>query len=153
MLNLDDTDRRILRILQNDATRPMREIADEVGLSQAPCWRRINQMKEAGIIRGQVAILDRHKLGFDLCAFIRIKLNTMEEAKLLEFERSAGAMPEVQELQLISTESAYRIRVVVPSIAAYEGFFRHRLGNLPYVHEIVANFIVAEPKYTAALPI
>ena len=153
MSKLDELDRKILRILQQDASRTTQEIAEEVGLSQTPCWRRINQLKEDGVILRQVAVLDRHKLGFDLCAFIRIKLSTMEEAKLIEFERSAGAMPEVQELQLISTESAYRIRVVVPSIAAYEVFFRHRLGNLPYVHEIVANFIVAEPKYSMALPI
>ncbi|MCJ8336660.1 MAG: Lrp/AsnC family transcriptional regulator [Epibacterium sp.] len=105
------------------------------------------------MILREVAVLDRHLLGYDLCAFIRIKLTTMEEANIKEFEQKALAMPGVQELQLISTESAYRVRIVVQSIADYEIFFRHHLGRLPFVSEIVANFIVSEPKYTMELPI
>nr|WP_274379246.1 Lrp/AsnC family transcriptional regulator [Rhodophyticola sp. CCM32] len=153
MINIDEIDKRILRLMQSDATLPIREVAERAGISQAPCWRRINALKESGVIMRQVAVLDRHLLGFDLTAFVRVKLSELTQAKLEEFEVSAINLPEVQELQLISTENAYRLRVVVPSIAAYENFFRNKLGRLPYVEDVAAAFVVSEPKYAMELPI
>lgn len=110
-------------------------------------------MNESGVIERQVAVLNRKLLGFDLTAFIRVKLSENAADRLLEFEAAAMRLTEVQELQLISTENAYRMRVVVPSFSDYEYFFRERLGNLPYFQDANSSFVVSEPKYSFALPL
>lgn len=150
---LDATDLRILRALQKDGSASMRDIADRVGLTQAPCWRRIDRMRELGVIKERVFVVDRQKLGFDFVAFVRVKVKSYREEDLRKFEEMATAMPEIQELQLLSSESAYRLRVVTRSVAAYEEFFRNRLASLPFVNSIETSIVVSEPKYSMTLPI
>lgn len=153
MIDFDVVDRKILRNLQSDASLPVREIAERAGVSQAACWRRINQFRELGVIQKQVTILDRRLLGYDIAAFLRVTLTRLTHECLQEFEQKALLLPELQELQLISNENAYRMRVVLKSISDYDMFFRYKLSKLPYIQHIIASFVVSEPKYTFDLPI
>lgn len=153
MIPIDETDRKILRILQSDASLPIREIAERVGLSQAPCWRRINALRESGVIIKQVAVLDRSLLGLPFTVFVRVKLQKLTREAFEEFERGALALPELQELQMVTNENSYRLRIVVGSFEDYESFLRDRLSRLPHVQDILTNFVVSEPKYTFELPI
>lgn len=153
MIPIDETDRKILRILQSDASLPIREIAERVGLSQAPCWRRINALRESGVIIKQVAVLDRSLLGLPFTVFVRVKLQKLTREAFEEFEKGALALPELQELQMVTNENSYRLRIVVGSFEDYESFLRDRLSRLPHVQDILTNFVVSEPKYTFELPI
>ena len=153
MIPIDETDRKILRILQSDASLPIREIAERVGLSQAPCWRRINALRESGVIIKQVAVLDRSLLGLPFTVFVRVKLQKLTREAFEEFEKGALALPELQELQMVTNENSYRLRIVVGSFEDYESFLRDRLSRLPHVQDILTNFVISEPKYTFELPI
>lgn len=153
MIQIDEIDRKILRILQVDATLPIREIAERVGLSQAPCWRRINALRESGVIMKQVVVLDRSLLGLPFTVFVRLKLQKLTREAFEEFEKSAMTLPELQELQMVTNENSYRMRIVVGSFEEYERFLRDKLSRLPYVQDILTNFVISEPKYSFELPI
>jgi Lrp/AsnC family transcriptional regulator len=150
---LDGFERRILAILQQDASRSTTDIAAEVGLSQAPCWRRIQKLKDEGFIRSQVCLLDRRKLGLRAQVFAQVKLNAHGRANLDEFAEAIREFPEVLECHVLMGSVDFMLRIVTADIEAYERFFFEKLSQLPGVQEINSTVALSEIKSTTALPI
>ena len=112
MISLDAIDRRILRELQTDATIPVAELAERVGLSQTPCWKRVKRLTDEGVIARKVALLDREKLDLGLVVFVSLKTSRHDEAWLAQFARGASALPEVVEIYRLAGETDYLLKVV-----------------------------------------
>jgi Lrp/AsnC family transcriptional regulator len=149
---MDQIDRRILGCLQEDATMSVAEIGRRVGLSSTPCWRRIQKLEEAKVIRRRVALLDARKLNVGMTAFVLVKTNQHDLAWLERFAAVVSAMPEVVELYRMSGEVDYLLRVVVPDIEAYDRFYKQLIAQVP-VHDISSSFAMEQIKYTTALPL
>ena len=150
---LDRIDRRILQLLQDDASRSTADIADAVGLSTTPCWRRIQNLERAGYLRRRVALLDRERLnvGVDVIVAIRAGQHTAEW--LAHFARAVSALPEVMELYRMSGDIDYLMRVVVPDIAAYDAFYKRLVASVDNIADISSSFAMERIKYTTALPL
>jgi len=151
--SLDNIDRKILQLLQRDANLSATELADRVGLSQSPCWRRINRLQEEGYIKNRVALLDRQKLGLSIVVFVNIKLSAHGWNMLNEFEAAIVSFPEVLECWTISGGMDYTLRVVTKDIESYEQFLRRRLLQLPHIQEAQSNITMTEVKNTTQLPL
>jgi Lrp/AsnC family transcriptional regulator len=128
-IHLDEIDRGILRILQDDSSISTAEIARQVGLSLSPCWRRIRRLEQVGIIRGKVALLDRHALGLEVTVFASVKLSEHGTLALPEFESAIEGLPEVIECYAMTGEVDYLLHVVTQDIRSYENFLRNRFWN------------------------
>ncbi|MBO1254736.1 Lrp/AsnC family transcriptional regulator [Alteromonas sp. 5E99-2] len=150
---LQKIDIHILQLLQKDANLSATEIAEQVGLSQSPCWRRINRLQQEGYIKSKVALLDRHKLDCELVAFVNIKLSTHGRNSLEEFELAIVGYAEVAECWTISGNMDYVLRVVTKDIQSYENFLRNKLLKLAYIHEAQSHIAMTEVKNTTELPI
>mgnify|MGYP000355928123 CR=1 FL=1 len=127
MIDLDHIDRRLLAILQEDATVPIADLAERVGLTQTPCWKRIKRLQDAGVIMARVALLDREALDLPLTVFVAVKTGRHDEEWLKLFAEGAKALPEVIEFYRMSGEVDYLLKVVVKDIAAYDRFYKQRL--------------------------
>ncbi|NYT38272.1 Lrp/AsnC family transcriptional regulator [Allopusillimonas soli] len=149
---MDKVDRKILSILQQDAETPIHAIADAVNLSPTPCWRRIQKLKESGIIRKQVALCDAAKLNLGVTAFISIKTSQHTQAWLDNFAREVVDIPEVIEFYRMSGNVDYLIRVVVPDIASYDAVYR-KLIRIADLFDVSSSFSMEQIKYTTALPL
>jgi Lrp/AsnC family transcriptional regulator len=150
---LDDIDLRILDALQGDASLSTSELADQVGLSQSPCWRRLARLKEAGFIRDQVTRLDRRKLGFNTLVFAHVKLSAHGRVNLEEFTEAILHFPEVIECHALMGSFDFLLRIVTRDVEAYEQFVFGKLSRLPSVQEINSTTALSEIKSTTALPI
>lgn len=154
MLNeLDALDLKILAALQSDSSRSTTEIADEVGLSQAPCWRRIQRLKESGIIKAQVSLLNRKKLGLNTQIFAQVKLSAHGRANLSDFSDAIRQFPEVLECFVMMGTVDFMLKIVTKDIEAYEQFFFHTLSQVPGVQEINSMVALSEIKSTTQVPL
>ena len=153
MENLDQFDREILALLQQDASLSAAEIGARVGLSQSPCWRRINRLEQLGVIEARVAHLDRHKLGLDVLVFAMIKLNAHGRRSLPEFAEAIRQHPEVQECFTLMGDMDFLVRIVTRDIQSYERFFFETLSQLPGVQEVHSNIAMSQMKSTTQLPL
>lgn len=153
MPNVDEMDLKILRIMQNDGSLTVSEIAERVGLSQSPCSRRITRMQEEGVILGRTYMLDRKKLGFDAIILVRIKLTDHGRQSISVFQEAAMRIPEVQVIQLMLGEFDFNIRVVVRDMEHFQKLLREKLVMLPGLHEIQSTVLLEEMKYTTRLPL
>jgi len=152
-IEIDNMDRKILRLLQSDASLSASAIGEQVGLSQSPCWRRIQRMKESGLIREQGLVIDRKKLGFDTMVFAHVKLTAHGRSKVAEFGDTIRQFPEVLECHLLLGHVDFLLRIVTPDLEAYERFFFERLSQLPDVQEVTSSIALTEVKHTTQLPI
>ena len=150
---LDDFDLKLLDAIQSDASLSTSELAEKVGLSQSPCWRRMTRLKEAGFIRDQVARLDRRKLGFNTLVFAHVKLSAHGRANLEEFSDAIRRFPEVIECHAIMGAFDFLLRLVTRDVDAYEQFVFGKLSRLPGVQEINSTTALSEIISTTALPI
>lgn len=150
---LDDTERRILRVLQEDASLPTAAVAERVGLSPSPCWRRIDRLERDGVIRKRVALLDRRAIGLNAHVFAQVKLNAHGRAHLDEFAEAIRAFPEVLECYVLMGPVDFLMRVVAEDIEAYERFFFDKLSRVPGVQEVVSTVALSEIKSTTVLPV
>jgi len=150
---LSKTDYRILELLQQDNRLSATDIAEKVGLSQSPCWRRINRLEETGVIRQRVALVDREKLGFGLLVFVMVNLSAHGRQYLEDFESAVRELPEVLECFTITGSSDYMLKIVTRDTYHYEQFMRHQLSLLEGVHEFHSFVALTEIKYSTALPI
>lgn len=150
---LDAIDRQILAALQRDARLTNVQLAEEVSLSPSPCLRRVRQLEAAGLIRGYHAELDRGGVGFGLTVFVGIKVERHHEAQANAFREAIMALPEVISAHLVSGESDFLLQVVVPDLAAYEGFLTGTLLRLPGVTDIRSNFAIQTVKEHGPLPL
>lgn len=153
MPTLDAFDRKILRVLQDDASLSTAAVAEAVGMSASPCWRRIDRLEREGFIRRRVALVDRRKVGLNTHIFALVKLNAHGRANLDEFAASIQDMPEVLECFVLMGPVDFMLRVVAADIEAYERFFFEKLSRLPGVQEINSTVALSEIKSTTALPV
>ena len=149
---MDRIDLRILDLLQRDATLSTSNIAETVGLSTTPCWRRIQNLEKEGVIARRVALLDRDLLNVGVDAFVAIRTNEHNKRWLDAFAKAVAAFPEVIELYRMSGEVDYLMRVVVPDLAAYDSFYL-RLIREADLHDVSSSFAMERIKYTTALPL
>jgi Lrp/AsnC family transcriptional regulator len=149
---LDEMDIKILRILQVDATRPVADIGKEVGLSTTPCWRRIQKLEEAGVIRGRVALLDQAKVNVGVTVIVSIKTDRHAIDWLEKFHAAVSDFPEVVEFYRMSGEIDYLLRVVVPDIAAYDAFYKRLISRIE-IAKVSSAFAMEQIKYTTTLPL
>jgi len=149
---LDKIDRKILTLLQRDATMPVAEIGRKVGLSTTPCWRRIQKMEEDGVIKRRVAVLDPVKVNAGVTVFVAIRTNEHNEAWLRKFAAAVEDFPEVVEFYRMSGEVDYLMRVVVPDIGAYDSFYKKLIGKIALT-DVSSSFAMEQIKYTTALPL
>lgn len=150
---LDRYELQILQLLQQDCSLSTAEIAEKVGLSPSPCWRRIDRMERDGIIASRVALVDRRKVGLNAQIFAQIKLNAHGRANLDEFAAAIRGFPEVLECYVLMGTVDFMLRIVAQDIEAYERFFFDKLSHLPGVQEINSTVALSEIKSTTALPI
>ncbi len=150
---IDAIDRRILSALQEDASLTNVELADKVGLSPSPCLARVRALELAGIIVKRVALLDPLKLGASISVFIRVALEKQTEPVLERFESAVARFPEVMECYLMTGDSDYLLRVVVPDILALQDFIVGRLSKTAGVANIRSSFALKQVKYKTALPL
>lgn len=149
---VDDTDRRILACLQEDASMPNADIARRVGLSPTPCWRRIQKLEEAKVIRGRVALLDPRKVNLGLTVFVSVRTNRHSAEWLDLFARTVTDLPEVIEFHRLSGEIDYLLKVVVPDMEAYDHFYRGLIAKVE-IADVSSSFAMEQIKSTTALPL
>jgi Lrp/AsnC family transcriptional regulator, leucine-responsive regulatory protein len=150
---VDAIDLRILDELQEDARLTNVELADRVGLSPSPCLARVRALEEAGVIARRVTLLDPQKLGGSISVFVSVALEKQTEAALDVFEASMARFPEVMECYLMTGDSDYLLRVVVPDIVALQQFILGRLSKTKGVANIRSSFALKQVKYKTALPL
>jgi len=153
MTELDSYERKILRELQADASLTTAGVAERVGLSASPCWRRIDRLEREGVIQRRVALIDRRKVGLNAQIFAQVKLNAHGRANLDEFSEAIRAFPEVLDAYVLMGAMDFMLRIVAKDIEAYERFFFDQLSKLPGVQEINSTVALSEIKSTTALPI
>ncbi|MFC7332576.1 Lrp/AsnC family transcriptional regulator [Rhodocista pekingensis] len=151
--DLDRTDWRILDHLQKDGAATAAEVAERVGLSQSPCWRRIQRLEGMGVIRRRVALLDRKRLGLNVLIFSHVKLEAHSGDRLEEFRDAIRRIPEVQECFVLMGQVDFLLRIVAADIEAYEKLFFEKLSKLPGVREINSMIAVSAMKETTELPL
>jgi len=151
MIVLDAIDRRILERLQQDGRLSNADLAEKVGLSSSPCWRRVKALEEAGVIKGYAALLDAKTVGLSVNVFMSVSLSTQNEKSLQAFERAAAARPEVMECYLMTGDSDYLLRIVVPDLGAYERFVMD-FTKIPGIAQIRSSFALRPVKQGTALP-
>jgi Lrp/AsnC family transcriptional regulator len=149
---IDRLDRKILSILQEDATIPVAEIGKRVGLSTTPCWRRIQKLEEDGVIMRRVAVLDPRKVNARVCVFVAITTNQHSEEWLKRFAEVIREFPEVIEFYRMSGQVDYLLRVVVPDIEAYDVFYKKLISRID-IGDVSSSFAMEQIKYTTALPL
>ena len=153
MITLDDTDRKILALLQTDSRLTLQEIADRVGLSASPCHRRIRRLEQEGVIVRYSAMVDQRAVGLPVSVFISIKLERQKEADLERFAKAIQGWNEVVECYLMTGPRDYLLRVVVPDLIAYEHFIKQKLTRLDGLASIESSFALDQIKYSVALPL
>jgi Lrp/AsnC family transcriptional regulator len=149
---LDAIDRRLLTILQEDATVPIAELAERVGLSQTPCWKRLKRLQDTGVITGRVALVDREAVGLSLTVIVAIRTNRHDEEWLSAFAKGVRSLPEVVELYRMSGEVDYLMKVLVSDIAAYDRFYKRLIAVAPLM-DVSSSFAMEQIKFTTALPL
>ncbi len=151
-ISLDAIDRKILTCLQRDATLPVAEIAERVGLSTTPCWRRIQRLERDGVIVGRVALLDPDKLNLGVTVFVHIRTAQHNAAWLETFAKAVAAIPEIVELYRMSGDIDYLMRVVVPDIAGYDAIYQRLIAAVE-LSDVSSTFAMERIKHTTALPV
>ena len=149
---LDRTDRKILAILQEDSSLPVAEIASRVGLSQTPCWRRIQKLRSEGVIERTVSLVRPDAVGLGLTVFIAIEARDHSPEWLDQFTRAVSAMPEVMDVHRMAGDIDYFLRVAVADMAAFDAFYRRLIDAVP-LKNVSSHFAMERVKSTTAYPI
>ena len=152
-LNLDAIDTRILKIIQKDASVSVADVADEVGLSSSPCWRRIKRMEEAGLIKGRVTLLSRKALGLDFEVYVSVKLGLPNRDNMRKFEDAVARMPEVVACSVTTGAVDYMLRIVTRDMRSYEDFLREVLLGIDLISDVQSRIVLRQAKETTELPL
>ena len=139
-------------MLQEDAGRSAREIADEVGLTATPCWRRIQNLEKAGVITARVVLLDPASVNLGVIALVQIRTNDHSVDWLDQFQRGIAELPEIVEAYRTSGEIDYLLKVLVPDMAAYDAFYRRLIAAVD-LYDVRTVFVMESMKHTTALPL
>lgn len=151
-IDLDDASLRILDELQKNAELSNAELAERVGLSASPCWRRVTELRQRGVLRGSVALVDPLKLGLAVNVFVHVTLKQQDMASLDTFTRAIRERPEVMECYLMSGDADFMLRVVIQDLIKYQKLLLECLTQIPCVASIRSSFALSQEKYTTALP-
>ncbi len=151
-VTLDELDLKILDLLQTDAALTVAEIADRVGLSKNPCWRRIRAMEDGGYIRGRVAVLDRARMNVGQTVFVAIRAGRHNVDWLAKFERAVEGIQEIIGAYRLSGDTDYLLHIVVPDIEAYDGVYKRLIARCDF-ESVSSSFVMEELKQTSALPL
>lgn len=150
---MDDRDRAILHLLQNDGRLSNTELAERVHLSESASLRRVRLLEASGLIRGYAALLDQKAAGYALSVFLTITLNSQSQAALSAFEAAAGQVPEIMECYLMTGEADYLMRVVARDVDAFEALHAGALTRLPGVARITSSIALRTTVHRSALPL
>ncbi len=153
IMQIDDTDRRLLRLLQADATLAKAELADAAGLSAGAAWRRVEKLEAAGVITGRTATIDPRALGFEVQVFLRISLDKTASNAFDAFIAEARKIPYVQAIQTLLGRVDIRMDVLARDLNHYQEIYKSHILNLPHIADIEALMLVSELKNTEAVPI
>ena len=149
----DAIDRRILEVIQEEARISNAELAARVGLSPSPCWRRVRALEDAAVIRRYVTLVDAQAIGLPINVFATVTLEKQVERALERFERAVAERPEVMECYLMTGEFDYLLRIMVPSLGAYERFLMDHLTRIEGIASIKSSFALKQVRYKTALPL
>ena len=149
---LDAIDRKILTVLQQDASLSVAEIGDRVGLSSTPCWKRIQRLEADGVITARVALVDQNKIGLGLSVFVSIESGDHSDAWLKKFADAVSAMPEVIEFYRMAGDVDYMLRVVVADMRSYDIFYKKLISAVP-LKNVTSRFAMEKIKSVTALPV
>lgn len=149
---LDPASIRILDLLQQNAERSISDLAEASGLSASPCWRRVNDLKESGVIKGTVALVDAPSLGLAVNVFVQVSLKQQDRQSLDIFNAAIRTKPEIVECYLMTGEADYMLRVIVEDLAKFQVLVVDFLTLIPGVANIRSSFALSQIKYTTALP-
>jgi Lrp/AsnC family transcriptional regulator len=149
---MDKLDKKILELLQKNGGLTAAELADRIGLSKAPCWRRIKRLEEEGVIKQTVALLDARALNLGTTVFVTLKTGNHSEAWFEKFVKAVRDIPEVTEIHRMSGDVDYLMRIVVPDIDAYDVVYKRLIASVEF-QDVSASFALETIKYTTALPL
>ena len=153
LIRLDSVDRQLLAALQNDGRATVGELAERVSLSASPCWRRVKQLEESGLIEGYHARLSRQKLGYGVTGFVQLQMENHTPQAAESFERAVVALPQVLSCHNLSGRYDYQLEVVGVDLESFAEFVRTHIRALPGVREISTSFSLKEIKRSLVLPI
>lgn len=151
-VRIDETDRKILKVIQEDAGQSLDEIAAKIGSSKTPVWNRIRKMREAGVIGQQTVVLDADALGFEACFFVLIRTSEHEASWQATFLKALRDRPEVQEAHRLAGDIDYILKVRVKNARAYDAFYQALISEVR-VHNVTALLSMEEIKSTTMLPL
>jgi DNA-binding Lrp family transcriptional regulator len=149
---LDAIDRRILKHLQDNARLSNVELAEKVGISSSPCWRRVRALEDSHVIARYVTLIDPVAAGLPISVFISVSLEKQIEPALQRFEKAVRGRPEILECYLMTGDADYLLRVVMPDLGAYERFLFEHLTRIPGIANVKSSFALKQVKYSTALP-
>ena len=150
--DMDAIDRKIVTLLQDDASLSLAQIAHKVGLSQSPCWKRIQRLEKAGVILKRVALISPESIGVGLTVFVSIETGDHSSAWLGKFAQLVTAMPEVMEFHRMAGDIDYMLRVAVPNMQAYDAFYKRLIDTMP-LKNVTSRFAMERIKSTTAYPL
>jgi len=149
---MDAFDKKILSILQKDCTTSVSDIAEQVGLSNSPCWRRIQTLEKSGVIKGRVALVDPEKVKVGLTVFVMVKTSHHNPEWLDQFTHIIKTFPEIMEFYRLSGDIDYLLRIVVPDMKAFDTFYKKLITQVDFF-DISSSFAMEEIKFTTQLPL
>lgn len=149
---MDAIDRKIVVLLQDDASLSLAQIAHRVGLSQSPCWKRIQRLEKTGVILKRVALISPESIGVGLSVFVSIETGDHSSAWLSKFAQTVTAMPEVMEFHRMAGDIDYMLRVAVPDMQAYDAFYKRLIDTMP-LKNVTSRFSMERVKSTTAYPL
>ena len=152
-IGIDQIDRRILEILQSEPGINATAIGEQIGLSQSACWRRVQRLRDDGIIKDQPVKLDREKVGLNTMVFAHVKLTSHGRSNLADFAEAVSEYPEVLDCYVLLGNVDFLLRIVTEDIKAYEQFFFEKLSQLPGIQEVNSSIVMSDIKHTTVLPI
>ena len=152
-IELDHTDRRILGWLQQQPGINAAELGEKIGLSQSACWRRMQRLRDEGVIKEQPVRIDREKVGLNTMVFAHVKLTSHGRSNLAEFPEAVSRYPEVLDCYVLLGNVDYLLRIVTKDIKSYEQFFFEKLSQLPGIQEVNSSIVLSDIKHTTVLPI
>ena len=149
---MDAIDRKILAVVQQDASLSVAEIGQRVGLSSTPCWKRLQRLEADGVIMRRVALIDPEKVGLGITVFVSIETGDHSQDWLSKFAEVVGAMPEVMEFYRMAGDVDYMLRVVVPDMQGYDAFYKKLIAGIP-LKNVTSRFSMEKIKSVTALPV
>jgi len=149
---MDAIDRKILTVLQEDASLSVAEIGSRVGLSSTPCWKRIQRLEADGVIQKRVALVDQDRIGLGVTVFVSVETGDHSQEWLDRFAKVVSAMPQVMEFYRMAGDVDYMLRVVVPDIAGYDAFYKRLIAAVPLTN-VTSRFAMEKIKSTTSLPL